>query len=84
MVYGAGEERTKVVPVPLEDQKKFALTDDEILTLADWAIKIEEYYSKKLGRYAPMDIEWSKDGQLNQLFIVQARPETIHANKTPT
>ena len=83
MVYGAGEERTKVVPVPLEDQKKFALTDEEILTLADWAIKIEEYYSKKLGRYAPMDIEWAKDGQLNQLFIVQARPETIHANKNP-
>jgi pyruvate,water dikinase len=47
MVYGAGEERTKIVPVPLEDQKQFALTDAEILTLADWGIKIEEYYSKK-------------------------------------
>jgi pyruvate,water dikinase len=83
MVYGAGEERTKIVPVPLEDQKQFALTDEEILTLADWGIKIEEYYSKKYNRYTPMDIEWAKDGQLNQLFVVQARPETVHSRKNP-
>ncbi len=83
MVYGAGEERVKIVPVPLEEQKQFALTDEEILTLADWAIKIEEYYTKKRGQYTPMDIEWAKDGQLNQLFVVQARPETVVSRRNP-
>ena len=81
MVYGAGQERTKIVNVPLSEQKRFALTDDEILKLARWAILIEEHYTKKNGRWTPMDIEWAKDGILNELFIVQARPETVHSRK---
>ncbi len=81
MIYGAGEERTKVVNVPVADQKKFALEDEEILKLAEWAILIEKHYSEKKGKWTPMDIEWAKDGLLNQLFIVQARPETVHSRK---
>ncbi|RUM50672.1 MAG: phosphoenolpyruvate synthase [Hydrogenothermus sp.] len=82
MVYGTSdEERVKVVSVPRDEQKKFCLTDDEILQLADWVIKIEEYYSNKYNKWTPMDVEWAKDGELNELFIVQARPETIHSRK---
>jgi pyruvate,water dikinase len=81
MVYGTGEERTKIVNVPVAEQKKFALEDDEILKLAEWAILIEKHYSDKKGRWTPMDIEWAKDGQLGELFIVQARPETVHSRK---
>ncbi len=81
MIYGVGEERTKIVNVPVGDQKKFALEDEEILKLAEWALHIEEHYSKKKGKWTPMDIEWAKDGELNQLFIVQARPETVHSRK---
>jgi len=62
MVYGVGQERTKIVNVPLSEQKQFALTDEEILKLARWGVLIEEYYSKKNGRWMPMDIEWAKDG----------------------
>ncbi len=81
MVYGAKEERTKIINVAISDQKKFALSDDEILKLARWGIMIEEYYSKKKGRWTPMDIEWARDGKLGELFIVQARPETVHSRK---
>jgi len=59
-----------------KDQQRFSLTDKEILTLADWACKIEEYYK------FPQDIEWAKDGISNKLFVVQSRPETVHAVKS--
>ena len=81
MVYGAGDERVKIVSVPKEEQKKFALTDEEILKLAKWGILIEDHYSQKKGKWMPMDIEWAKDGILNELFVVQARPETVHSRK---
>ncbi|WP_457625819.1 phosphoenolpyruvate synthase [Persephonella sp.] len=82
MVYGTTEEeRVKIVPVPEEKQKHFCLTDEEVLKLADWIIKIEEYYSEKYNKWTPMDVEWAKDGEINELFIVQARPETIHSRK---
>ncbi len=81
LVYGTGNERTKLVNVPLADQKRFALTDEEILKLAKWGMLIEDYYSKKNGKWTPMDIEWAKDGILNELFVVQARPETVHSRK---
>ncbi len=82
MVYGTtDEERVKIVQVPEEKQKQFCLTDDEVLKLADWIMKIEEYYSEKYDKWTPMDVEWAKDGELDELFIVQARPETIHSRK---
>jgi pyruvate,water dikinase len=67
---GAGTEQKKV---ELENQRKFAVSDDEILVLARWACIIEEHYG------LPMDIEWAKDGVTRELFIVQARPETVHS-----
>jgi len=82
MVYAKnGSTPTKVIAVPKADQNKFSLSDDEALKLALWCIKIEEHFSAKHNRYQPMDIEWAKDGKLNELFIVQARPETIHSSK---
>ena len=61
--------------VSLEDQRRYVISDDEILRLARWAMIIEQHYQK------PMDIEWAKDGQTGELFIVQARPETVHSQK---
>ena len=76
-----GGKMVKNVPVPPEDRARFAISDDEILTLARWACLIEEHYSAKRGRPAPMDIEWAKDGNTGELFIVQARPETVQSQK---
>jgi len=70
---------TKEVKVTEKDQAKFCLTESEVLQLADWGVKIEEHFSKKHNRKTPMDIEWAKDGKTGKLFIVQARPETVHA-----
>jgi pyruvate,water dikinase len=84
MVYGEGEEETKIVNVPLEQQKKFSLTDEEVLKLARWGVVIEKHYSERNGKWTPMDIEWAKDGELNELFVVQARPETVHSRQDRT
>ena len=70
--------RPRVVPVPGEERDRFSLTDDEVLTLARWGCLIEEHYSRKAGHPMPMDIEWAKDGRTGELFILQARPETVH------
>jgi len=63
------------VKVPTKLQNKFSLTNNEILTLAKWAIILEEHYGYHL------DVEWAKDGKTNELFIVQARPETVYSAK---
>lgn len=76
-----GSKMVKNVPVPADDRKRFSINDDEILTLAKWACVIEEHYSKKIGRDAPMDMEWAKDGNTGELFIVQARPETVQSQR---
>jgi len=85
MVYGSGKgasvKQTKILKVPKEKQESFVLTDDEVLTLADWGVKIEEHYSAHHGKWTPMDMEWAKDGETNELYIVQARPETVQAQK---
>jgi len=69
---GAGTEQEEV---KIEERRKFVLSDDEVLTLARWTCIIEEHYG------TPIDIEWAKDGISNELFIVQARPETVHSQK---
>jgi pyruvate,water dikinase len=82
MVYDDGSKFTKNVIVPESERGKFALSDDETLQLARWACLIEEHYSQVHGTYTPMDIEWAKDGITNELFVVQARPETVQSQKT--
>ncbi|NJL01229.1 MAG: phosphoenolpyruvate synthase [Spirulinaceae cyanobacterium SM2_1_0] len=83
MVYDVGGSKlTKNVEVPESDRRKFCLTDAEILQLGQWAVTIETHYSRRRGQYAPMDMEWAKDGLTGQLFIVQARPETVQSQKT--
>ncbi|MEG4578192.1 phosphoenolpyruvate synthase [Microcoleus sp. MON1_C5] len=83
MVYDIGGSKyTKNVSVIAAEKNKFAIQDDEILQLAKWAVIIEEHYSKVRGTYTPMDIEWAKDGNTGELFIVQARPETVQSQKS--
>ncbi|MCM2279050.1 MAG: phosphoenolpyruvate synthase [Oligoflexia bacterium] len=80
LVYDVGGgKRVRNVPVAPEERAKLSLQDDEILRLAEWACLIEEHYSRKSRRTVPVDIEWAKDGRSGELFIVQARPETVHA-----
>lgn len=69
----------KNIDVSLEKQRCFSLNDEEILELARMSVSIEDYYSKKNNKWTPMDIEWAKDGIDGKLYIVQARPETIHS-----
>ena len=71
----------KNIAVPAKDRIKYALKDGEILVLAKWACIIEDHYSKKAGHFKPMDMEWAKDGRTGQIFIVQARPETVQSQK---
>ena len=83
MIYASetDSESTVINPVPLEDRNRFCITDDEILTLAKWTMIIEDHYSQKAGYFKPMDIEWGKDGKTGELFILQARPETVQSQK---
>ncbi|MCE9567673.1 MAG: phosphoenolpyruvate synthase [Planctomycetes bacterium] len=79
LIYTTRGGSTRIVPVPAEDRGRLSLTDDEVLTLARWGCQIEDHYSKKAGQPTPMDIEWGKDGLTGELFILQARPETVHS-----
>ena len=72
---------TENIEVPYDQRFKFVLNDDEILKLAKWACIIEDHYSAKAKKFKPMDVEWAKDGVSNELFIVQARPETVQSQK---
>ena len=84
MVYseGEGRETTRNMPTPKEDQRRFCISDAEVLELADYAVKIEDHYSSKAGRTMPMDMEWAKDGSDGFLYMVQARPETVASRKS--
>ena len=75
MIYG--DKGGIVVDVPEEDRHRLCLTDEEVERLARWALEIEKHFSTKRGHYQPMDMEWAKDGKTNELYIVQARPETV-------
>jgi pyruvate,water dikinase len=82
LVYDSGGGKmVKNIPVAPADRARFALTDDEVLELARWACMVEDHYSANRGQHAPMDLEWAKDGLTGELFIVQARPETVQARK---
>lgn len=82
MIYkpdGQGNETAPVINIdtPNEKRDRFVLTDEEAHTLAKWALDIEHHYQK------PMDIEWAKDGRTNEIYIIEARPETVHSQKNP-
>ncbi|MGZ5576715.1 MAG: phosphoenolpyruvate synthase, partial [Methylobacter sp.] len=79
MVYSEGRTRepTRNIVTSEEERSRFCISDSDVLTLADYAIKIEKHYSARAGQSKPMDIEWAKDGLDGTLYIVQARPETV-------
>ncbi|MFH1720182.1 MAG: phosphoenolpyruvate synthase [Patescibacteria group bacterium] len=73
MIYAEDGEKTRGVKTTNEEKNSFVINDDEILKLGEWACIIEDHYK------CPMDIEWAKDGETGELYIVQARPETVHS-----
>lgn len=74
-------KRVKNLPVPSTDRLRFSLDEDEVLALARAACTIEQHYTQKNGKPSPMDIEWAKDGLTGEIYILQARPETVHSLK---
>jgi pyruvate, water dikinase len=84
MVYARGHGHTRNVSVPRSARERFCIDDTEVLKLADHAIKIEDHYSANAGHPMPMDIEWAKDADDGQLYVIQARPETVASRKAPT
>ena len=83
MVYGA-EGSTCNEAVPQAERSRYALSQAEALQLARWACLIERHYSERRGQPTPMDIEWAKDGSSGELFILQARPETVESRRSST
>ncbi|HIH74014.1 MAG TPA: phosphoenolpyruvate synthase, partial [Methanosarcina sp.] len=83
MIYGRGDSKvlTRNVEVPEAERLRFCISDEEVLRLAEYAIDIEDHYSSKYKESRPMDIEWAKDGITGELFIVQARPETVQSQR---
>lgn len=83
MIYDArgGSAKTRNVPVSPSQRARFAISDDDALMLARWAVLIERHYSARAGMLRPMDIEWGKDGDSGELFILQARPETVQSRR---
>ncbi|MGH0037196.1 MAG: phosphoenolpyruvate synthase [Myxococcota bacterium] len=80
LVYDEGGTRAvREVRVGRSDRERPVLSDDEVLQLARWSMEIEDHYSGRAGSHRPMDIEWAKDGRTGDLYIVQARPETVHS-----
>lgn len=74
-------ELTKKLSLEESQRSKFCLNDEQVLQLARWVVEIENYYTKRNGRWTPVDVEWAYDGLSDELFIVQARPETVHSNQ---
>lgn len=74
-------EFTKNIPTLPAEAERFCISDEDVMVLADYAIKIEKHYSKQSGSHKPMDIEWAKDGDDGKIYIVQARPETVESQK---
>jgi len=76
-----GADTTRTVPVSETDRERRCFTDDDAIIIARWAMAIERHYATKLGTAPAMDIEWAKDGITGELFVVQARPETVHSRR---
>ncbi|MDU9799780.1 PEP/pyruvate-binding domain-containing protein, partial [Helicobacter pylori] len=84
MVYAprGSEHPTRNIKTTKKEWQSFSLSDEDVLILAKYAIEIEKHYSKEAKQYRPMDIEWAKDGESGEIFIVQARPETVQSQKS--
>jgi len=74
-------EYTKNIDTNTKEREQFCIDDSDVMILADYAIKIEDHYSKVAGHLKPMDIEWAKDSLDGEIYIVQARPETVESRK---
>ncbi|NPA29647.1 MAG: phosphoenolpyruvate synthase [Epsilonproteobacteria bacterium] len=74
-------EYTKNIDTPASRRRRFCVEDEDVMVLADYAIKVENHYSKKAGYRKPMDMEWAKDGEDGRIYMVQARPETVQSQK---
>ena len=79
LVYEESMQRLRNDPTPADQRARLSLDDTEVLRLAEWALRIEDHYSRIRGAPTPMDIEWAKDGRSGELFVVQARPETVQS-----
>ncbi|MEK7180720.1 MAG: phosphoenolpyruvate synthase [Patescibacteria group bacterium] len=82
MIYSkhpSGIKATKIIRTTPKEKHTFVISDKEVQKLAEWGMLIEKHYTNKYKKWTPMDMEWAKDGKTGELFIVQARPETIHA-----
>ncbi len=79
MAYDRSAHKITNEPTEAALARTFSISDSEVLDLARWALAIEDHYSTVRGVPTPMDIEWAKDGGTGELFIVQARPETVHS-----
>ena len=84
MVYSGDAlgDTTRNEATPQPDRERFCLADDEVLQLAEAAMRIEDHYSERAGHPVPMDVEWAKDGIDGLLYVVQARPETVASQKS--
>lgn len=87
MIYASDPQKpTENVPTDMSERNRYVVSEQEIVTLAKWAVAIEDHYSQEAGYFKPMDIEWAKDGDgekvgTGKLYIVQARPETVHSQR---
>jgi pyruvate, water dikinase len=86
LIYDAtGHRAVRDVPIAPEYRDTYSVSGEDVLALARWAVAIEDHYSERYGRHTPMDIEWARDGVTGELFVVQARPETVHGRReSPT
>src|SRR5690606_23207149 len=75
MIYATGDKPTRNVPTSRSERSSFVLADGEIVALARWAMAVEDHYG------CPMDMEWARDGETGEIFIVQARPETVQSQR---
>lgn len=83
MIYGRGHATTRNVRTSPADRRRFCIGDGDVLNLAQYAIAVERHYSEKAGTPMPMDVEWAKDGSDGELYIIQARPETVASRRKP-
>jgi len=86
MIYASARSREQIrnIPTTARERAQFCIHDEDVLTLADYAIKVEKHYSAQAGQDRPMDMEWARDGIDGQLYLVQARPETVASQQQGT